>query len=696
MGEFFRKLFTSDFMPHGTCYLWNPSVLWLNVISDGLICAAYYAIPLLLFLFFRKRSDITFRWVFVAFAGFILACGTTHLLGVWTVWHGTYRLDGLVKAVTAFASVSTAVLLVPLLPALVKLPSPTALQGLNQQLQQEIDERRRMAGVLERQASLMDLAYDAIIVRGLDGDIRFWNRGAENMYGWAKDQTLGRVSHEFLATGFPEPLETINQQLRETGHWEGELTHTTRNGSALVVASRWALRESNAPGTYEVMEINRDVTKERTAREELREANQTLEVRVKERTAALEQTAASLERANAALVEQIDRSQRLEDQLLQTQKMEAIGQLAGGIAHDFNNLLTVVFGYNRMILEDQSNTADVLDWAGQVRDAAERAASLTNQLLAFSRRQVLQPKIVDLNEIVRNMERLLRRVIGEDIDLATRLDPVLESVQADPGHLEQVIMNLVVNARDAMPAGGKITVETANMTLDEAYTRSHSGVAPGEYVQLAISDTGEGMTEETQRRIFEPFFTTKELGKGTGLGLSIVYGIVKQNGGEIWVYSQQGLGTTFKIYLPAVLPGKYDESGRLVVSTSERGHETILLVEDETNVRMLVRAVLKKQGYTILESKDVHHAMRLARERREPIDLLLTDVVMPDLSGPELARQLLTVHPEMKVLYMSGYADSAIVRHGVLPPEVAFMQKPFTPESLNIKVREVLDRPRAT
>jgi two-component system, cell cycle sensor histidine kinase and response regulator CckA len=696
MIEFFQKLFSSDFMPHGMCFLWNPSVLWLNVISDGLICAAYYAIPLLLFLFFRKRQDIAFRWVFVAFAVFILACGTTHLLGVWTVWHGTYRLDGVVKAVTASASVMTAILMVPLLPALVKLPSPTALQRLNQQLQQEIAERRQMAEVLGRQASLMDLAHDAIIVRGLDGTIQFWNRGAGQMYGWTRDQTLGQTSHDLLATRFPEPLPKIEQQLREAGHWEGELIHQTRNGSALVVASRWALRESKEPGAFEVMEINRDVTEERKARQELYHANQALEVRVKERTAALEQTAASLESANVALGHEVEKSRGLQDQLLQTQKMEAIGRLAGGVAHDFNNLLTVIAGYNRMILDDPSHIPDVLEWAGEVKQAADRASSLTSQLLAFSRRQVIRPRIIDLNDVVRNMEKLLRRVIGEDIDLATHLDPVLASVEADPGHLEQVIMNLVVNARDAMPAGGKVTVETTNVMLDEDYAGNHSAVAPGPYVQLAISDTGEGMTEETRRRIFEPFFTTKEMGKGTGLGLSIVYGIVKQNGGDIWVYSQRGRGTTFKIYLPAVFSGKSEETKRPVVSASERGRETVLLVEDEANVRKLVRAMLKKQGYTILESKDVHDAIRLARDRREPIDLLLTDVVMPDLSGPELAEQLVSIHPEIKVLYMSGYADNAIVRHGVLPPDAAFVQKPFPPEALHSKVREVLGGPRPT
>ncbi len=552
MGEFFRKLLASDFMPHGTCYFWNPPVLWLNVVSDGFITAAYYAIPVLLIIFFRKRKDISFRWIFVAFAVFIVACGTTHLMGIWTVWHGAYRLDGLIKAITAAASIVTTVMLVPLLPTLVDIPTPDAFSTTNRKLRDEIDRGRETARLLERQASLLELAHDAIIVRKLDGTIIFWNRGAELMYGWTKSEAEGEGTHSLLKSVFPQPLEEIEKQLNSQNRWEGEILHTRRDGTVVVASSRWAPREGDQPGEVEVMEINRDITERQRIKQQLREANEQLERRVAERTTTLQETAASLERSNEELQQQMELSRKLEDQLIQSQKMEAIGRLAGGVAHDFNNVLTVILGYNGMVMEELKDQPRLLERAAEVQHAAERAASLTKQLLAFSRRQILQPAILDLNEVVRNMEKLLRHVIREDIDFATRLDPALASVRADPTHLDQVIMNLVINARDAMPGGGKLTVETANVVLDESYGQSHAGIVAGQYVQMAVSDTGHGMTQDTQRKIFEPFFTTKEVGKGTGLGLSIVYGIVKQNGGDIWVYSQAGKGTTFKIYLPAV------------------------------------------------------------------------------------------------------------------------------------------------
>ena len=695
MIEFFQKMFQSDFMPHGMCYLWNPPVLWLNVIADGLIAAAYYAIPAFLFFFYRRRKDIGFRWVFVAFAAFILACGTTHVMAIWTVWHGTYRLDGVIKAATAGASVLTAILLVPFLPWVVRLPSPSALEALNRQLQDEIEERRLLMEALERQASLLDLAHDAIVVRSLDGAIQFWSLGAEEVYGWPKQEAVGRISHELLGAEFPEPLEKIHERVMAHGRWDGELTHRKRDGSRVVVTSRWALRRGNGAGGYEVMEINSDITREKNVREELRTANQELEKRVAARTHALGESTASLEKVNQELRAEIEKTKWLEEQLLQTQKMEAIGRLAGGVAHDFNNLLTVISGYNHMILDEPANISEVMEWAGEVEQAAESAASLTQQLLAFSRRQVLQPRIVDMNVIVRRMEKLLRRVIGEDIDLATHLEPGLARVSADPGHLEQVVMNLVVNARDAMPQGGKLTIETCNITLDEEYAELHSRVKPGEYVELAISDTGDGMSEETRQRIFEPFFTTKEMGKGTGLGLSIVYGIVKQNGGEIWVYSQLGKGTTFKIYLPVATVNGSEEPVPAATAAPRKRTEIILLVEDDPAVRKLVRSMLHRTGHTVLETQTGQDAIQICRSRPEQIDLVLTDVVMPDLSGPELAEQLTNIRPGMRVLYMSGYADNAVVRHGVLPPNAPFIQKPFTAQALNNKIRDILDEQNA-
>lgn len=691
MVEFFQGLLSGNFMPHGTCYLWDPQVLWLNVISDGLISICYYAIPILLFLFFRKRKDLTFRWVFVAFAVFILACGTTHAMGVWTVWHGTYRLEGLIKAVTAASSLATAILLIPLLPSLLNLPNPVALQQLNRELQAEMDKRHKMADVVERQASLMELAHDGILVRSLDGTILFWNRGAEEMYGWSREEAVGQKLHDLLKTDLPEARDRVERQLQVSGRWEGELIHTRRDGTTLAVASRWALRRGNDQSQPEVMQINIDITEQRQSREALREVNQQLERRVSERTAALQQTATSLERSNSELQQQMERGKRLEDQLLQAQKMEAVGRLAGGVAHDFNNLLTVISGYNRMVLDEVGELPNVAGYAGEIQNAADRAASLTNQLLAFSRRQIVQPRIIDINDVVRSTEKLLQRVIGEDIDFATSLDPALASVHADPSHIDQVIMNLVVNARDAMPQGGKITVETSNVELDQDYAGAHVGIVPGPYVQLAISDTGVGMSDATKQRIFEPFFTTKELGKGTGLGLSIVYGIVKESGGHVLVYSQEGRGTTFKIYLPAIARASGMEPKKRLDPGTLRGSEVILLVEDEASVRKLACALVSRQGYKVLESGNGNDAIQMSRDHPDSIHLLLTDVVMPGLSGPDLAEKLAASHPEMKVLYMSGYADNAIVRHGMLGPNVAFIQKPFMADDLCRKIREVLE-----
>jgi CheY-like chemotaxis protein len=370
--------------------------------------------------------------------------------------------------------------------------------------------------------------------------------------------------------------------------------------------------------------------------------------------------------------------------------MEAVGRLAGGIAHDFNNLLTVMKGYSELML-DELDTADPLRTeVDEIKKAADRAAALTRQLLAFSRQQVLAPKILDLNSVVGNMDKLLRRLLGEDIDLFTVLEPGLARVKADPGQLEQVLMNLAVNARDAMPSGGKLTVETANVDLDENYTRDHASVKPGSYVMVAMTDTGTGMSDKVKSRIFEPFFTTKEIGKGTGLGLSTVYGIIKQSGGYIWVYSEVGIGSTFKVYLPAV-----DAPAEIPAATTQqparRGSETVLLVEDEDGVRALMRQVLHKHGYNVLESRHGGEALLMCERHSGKIDVLLTDVVLEQMSGRELAERLIKVRPEMKVLYVSGYADDAIVHHGELNAGVAFLQKPFTTEALARKIRYVLD-----
>jgi len=393
------------------------------------------------------------------------------------------------------------------------------------------------------------------------------------------------------------------------------------------------------------------------------------------------------------IAEDVTERRALEEQLRQSQKMEAVGRLAGGVAHDFNNLLTVIRGYSELMLSQLGPGQPLQAEIEEVRKAADRAALLTQQLLAFSRKQVLAPKILDLNAVVTNMERLMRRLLGEDVKLVTKLESNLGRTKADPGQIEQVIMNLAVNARDAMPEGGTVSVETSNVVLDEFLSRDFA-VTPGPYVMLGFSDTGHGMNAETRARAFEPFFTTKEQGKGTGLGLSTVYGIVKQSGGYIWVYSEPGLGTTFKVYLP--MAEEKAEVGQSDVSpaATRRGSETILLVEDEDGVRTLIKQLLQRQGYVVIETRHGGEAMVECERHRSPIHLLLTDVVLTQMNGRELAQKLLPMRPEMRVLFMSGYSEEAIAHHGVLNPGTEFLQKPFTTEALIRKVREMLDAPQ--
>jgi len=389
--------------------------------------------------------------------------------------------------------------------------------------------------------------------------------------------------------------------------------------------------------------------------------------------------------------------ERLTDQLRQSQKMQAVGELAGGVAHDFNNLLMVVKGHAQILLDRIPDASPLRLSAEQVEKAADRAASLTRQLLAFSRKQVLQPRVLDMNEVVAGMIKMFSRVIGENIEMAFIPGGKLGRVKADPGQIEQVLLNLVVNARDAMPTGGRLTIETSNVELDSAYAATHTSVEPGQYVMLTVTDTGCGMDAGTQARIFEPFFTTKGPGKGTGLGLATVYGVVKQSGGYVYVYSEVNRGTTFKIYLPQVT----DELDKLAPDSQKkrsiRGSETILFVEDEASVRELVRDYLIGAGYCVLEATDGTQALKVAAAHPGPIHILITDVVMPHLSGPELATKLGAERPNLKVLFISGYTDDTVFRHGVLEGGVAFLQKPFNLKALSQRIREVLtDDPAAT
>ncbi|HVO34409.1 MAG TPA: PAS domain-containing protein [Gemmatimonadales bacterium] len=520
----------------------------------------------------------------------------------------------------------------------------------------DITDRKKAEDALrhseEQYRTLVDGVKDVIVALSPEGTVAALNPVFEEITGWTREDWLGKP---FAGLLHPDDVARADALLHEVSREAGRLTAQ--------------LRIRTRAGEYRVGEFRASAQR-----------------RDGEMAGIL------------GIVRDITDRVRLEDQLRQAQKMEAVGRLAGGVAHDFNNLLTAISSYSELLLADFASEdprrLDVME----IRKATERAAALTHQLLAFSRRQVLQPRVVDLNAVIGGAERLLRRLIGEDIALATRLEPSLALVTADAGQLEQVIMNLAVNARDAMQNGGTLTLETRTVTIEAAtQTAEQSIVAPGRYVLLTVADTGTGMDPETKRHLFEPFFTTKERGKGTGLGLATVYGIVKQSGGFIWVDSEPGTGAAFRIYLPAVddaaRPVEAGEVARLHDLPTAVGTETILVVEDEDAVRNVAREALYRRGYSVLEAPDAEKALEVSARFDGHIALLLTDVVMPGLSGRALADRLAPLRPDTKVLYMSGYTDAAIVEHGVLAPGLNYLQKPFTPDVLAQKVREVLDRP---
>src|SRR6266568_2112843 len=497
----------------------------------------------------------------------------------------------------------------------------------------------------ERFRTLIEGVRDVIFSLGPDGTIASLNPAFETTLGWPREEWLGKPLEQLVhPDDVPLALELLGGVIRSEPHGVRLLRVRTRKGDYRVgeFSATPQFRDGKLVGVFG---IARDVTERMS----------------------------------------------LEQQLRQAQKMEAVGRLAGGVAHDFNNILTAITGYADLLLEDLGAADARREDVAEIRKAADRAAGLTRQLLAFSRQQVMQAKVIDLNSLVSETENMLGRLLGEDVELATRLASDLAPVRADPGQIEQVIMNLAVNARDAMPQGGKLTIETANVDLDASYAHEHFPVRPGPYVMLAVGDTGTGMDDATQAHLFEPFFTTKEKGKGTGLGLATVYGIVKQSGGFIWVYSERGVGTTFKMYLPRVDAAAEPASGRPAPAPVARGSETVLVAEDEAPVRAVARHALERYGYHVLEAASAEAALDVAQRYSGPIHVLLTDVIMPGMSGRDLAARLATLRPETRVIYMSGYTDDAITRHGVLEPGFVFVQKPFTPDALARTVRDVLD-----
>ena len=513
----------------------------------------------------------------------------------------------------------------------------------------DLEKEKKARQKIEKEAKLLAHAVksisESICITDMQGKIIFVNESFLNTYGYSKDEVIGQpITLFYSGNNAKELFEEIFVQTKKGG-WKGELFQKKKDGTEFPVLLSTSLIRNEKNKEFAMIFVSSDIS-------ELRE---------------------------------------LEEQFRQTQKMEAIGRLAGGIAHDFNNLLTVINGYSELMLMRLKKDDPIYQQLNQISLAGRRAESLTRQLLAFSRKQVLQPVVLDIKRIIEDMNKMLHRLISENIELHTILEPNLCHIKADPSQIEQVVLNLVINARDAMPMGGKITIEAKNIVFKQSFYWEDLEIRSGKYLMLSISDTGTGMDAETKKRIFEPFFTTKKEGKGTGLGLATVYGIVKQSGGFVNVYSEKGIGSTFKLYFPCVKEPAEPIKSKTVSSESLTGTETILVAEDEDNLRNLVCEILRSHGYNVLEAANGGSALLKCEKYKKPIHLILSDVVMPEMSGAELVERLLPIHPEMKVMYMSGYTDDAVIRHGILEEKVQFLQKPFSPNSLLEKVRSILD-----
>jgi len=670
--EFFRRLFESDFMPHGYCFAWRPDILWLHVSSDALIALSYYIIPGALIYLVRARRDIAFQWMFSLFGLFILSCGATHVLGIVTLWHPVYRLEGVVKAITALASLPTALMLIWLTPRAIALPSPKQLRDANDALKQEIDERKQaQEQVLELNRELeqrvaertADLERSNQMLRDANERLAHAEARYRELFEsnplpmWVREPETGRV----LAVN-PAAVELYGYSQQEflamsAGQLQSDGATVARDGAQLQPRVERHVRKDRPPIFAEVR-----------FREMIFDAR----------------------RAVLVLSSDVTERKVLEEQLRHSQKMEAVGRLAGGIAHDFNNLLTVILGYAKVLSDRLAPEQRLRKMADEIRRAGDQAASLTGQLLAFSRKQITEPHLVRLNDVIEQTQEILKRLIGEDVNLAVVLDRSLGEVKSDEGQLTQVLMNLAVNARDAMPKGGKLTVET-HAVIREQEDRGRLDVRPaGRFALLVVSDTGTGMDPEVQGHIFEPFFTTKETGKGTGLGLSTVYGIVRQTGGWIDVYSEPGHGTTFRVYFPVAEETVVQTPPPAPIPTASRRAATILLVEDQAPVRMLAEDVLTEAGHKVLSASNGKAALEKVGNYPETIDLLITDVVMPEMNGPDLVDRLSRSRPGLAVLYISGYTDHALLHRGSIGQDAALLQKPFLPESLLKKVDELL------
>ena len=687
-----HDLLSSAYMPHLYCYLGSTSLAWTHAIADSLIGLTYLVISgTLAYLLYRGKSDVPFHVLFLAFAVFIIACGSSHIVEAITIWVPVYVLSATIKVITAIASLVTAFMLPFFIPDILSLvqtartseerrvlleavlierdAAQTALKQSNAALEQrvlertaqitrakegleaEVMERRRNEELLRQSEERFGKAFRSnplAITISTEADGRYLdvNEAFLQLLGYTRQEVIGVTAEELRFWVQPSQRIEMLRQLRDIGVVKGLRTqYSTCKGEIRQADVSAELIELE--GQPCVLVITRDITE----------------------------------------------TQRLEAQVLQAQKMEAVGRLVGGVAHDFNNILAVIIGYSDPPPGLVAPESPVNRHFEQIKKASNRAVSLVRQLLAFSRQQVVFPKVLDLNALVHNATDMLKRVVPEDIAISFRPLIPLGNIYADPGQIEQILMNLAVNARDAMSGAGNITIETGHAELDEHYVSQHPGSSAGEYVVLTVGDTGCGMDERIQSRIFEPFFTTKEAGQGTGLGLSTVYGIVKQSGGTIFVYSELGKGTTFKIYFPRV-EQQEAEPEQLLPSQEEVefpvGSETILLVEDNELLRELAVTILQDAGYRVIEAGNADSALDILRGPEPGIDLLITDVVMPGKSGVELLEQARVIDPKLHALFMSGYTGDQVASRGHVLHEAAFLQKPFTRSSFLKKVCSAL------
>ena len=663
MWAFFERILDSSmFSPHGICLLWEPELIWLHVVSDAVIAMAYFSIPFALAIFVSKRRDLKFGWVYWSFGIFILACGLTHILSIYTLWVPIYGIEGLVKAATAVASIVTAGMLWPLLPKLLAIPSPFELRQAQEALKEEESKGRDSEQLLQqfrqtqqalresmaRLTAVVETAVDGFILIDARGRILLFNPACERLFGYRADE----VFHENVKMLMPQTY---------SAHHDNYIQNFIRTAERKIIGIGREVVGLRKDGSTFPMDLS------------VGEAQQ------------------DGESIFVGIIHDLTGRKQTEEQLRQAQKMEMVGQLSGGIAHDFNNLLTVIVGNAEHLSDQLKSRQDLQRIADDICQAGERGAELTQRLLAFSRRQLLKPHPTDCHELLDSMRKLLRRTLRENIEIRITPNPETVLAFADRAQLESSVLNLALNAQDAMPNGGHLTLSTGVASLDDPYQSLHPEIEAGEYAMIAVTDDGVGMTAEVSARAFEPFYTTKEVGKGSGLGLSMVYGFAKQSNGHVSIYSELGLGTTVRIYLPHVGTSGQKPSDQIPADEPSipRGHETILVAEDDPFVRSSVILRIESLGYSVIAAINGNDALLKLRANPE-IDMLFTDIVMPGMSGWELADLARQVRPGLPVVYSSGYALEVLAQQGRAPAEAIILVKPYRKAELAERLREAL------